>query len=290
MTKDDVKAAKACRKAAERGDASAQFNLAIMYDHGWGVPHDCSQSAVWYRKAAEQGFAVAQYYLGVAYWEGQGIPQDYAQASAWYRKAAAQGDAAAQFSLGAAYYDGRGVPQDYEEAYFWLNLAASGKSENIKVEEIDKLRADAASQLTSDILCRVQERARKVTEARTVTSTPQLAHAFLNRPSRETNRAAPGEVRRIRKFWSSVFFTVLFFPGWIGLALAPLGLLLAAVPAYFSWKVFSIFVESYLGNVRQAQCPNCERLVNFWVSTGFPCPYCGHLLMQNGNRLYDTTP
>jgi hypothetical protein len=45
---------KACRLAAEKGDARAQFSLGEMYDTGWGVPRDDAQAAQWYRKAVEQ--------------------------------------------------------------------------------------------------------------------------------------------------------------------------------------------------------------------------------------------
>jgi TPR repeat protein len=73
-----------------------------LYDDGRGVPQDNLQAASWYRKAAEQGNADAQYSLGRLYYEGRGVPQDYAQAAAWHRKAAEQGDAVAQGSLGLA--------------------------------------------------------------------------------------------------------------------------------------------------------------------------------------------
>ena len=45
----------------------------------------------WYRKAAEQGNATAQYNIGVCYDNGYGVTKDYAEAVKWYRKAAAQG-------------------------------------------------------------------------------------------------------------------------------------------------------------------------------------------------------
>ena len=44
------------------------------------------------RKAAEQGNADAQWGLGEKYENGEGVPQDYAQAFVWYRKAADQND------------------------------------------------------------------------------------------------------------------------------------------------------------------------------------------------------
>jgi TPR repeat protein len=112
------------RKAAEQGNADAQFNLGYLYDKGQGVPQDYAQAAAWYRKAAEQGFAPAQFNLGVLYHDGHGVPQDYMQVATWFRKAAKQGDALAQGRLGLMYDIGQGVPQDCAQAAFWLRKAA----------------------------------------------------------------------------------------------------------------------------------------------------------------------
>ena len=73
------------RPLAERGDATAQFNLGIMYDTGLGVPQDYAEAARWYRKAADQGNATAQFNLGFMYSNGRGVPQDYAKAVKWSR-------------------------------------------------------------------------------------------------------------------------------------------------------------------------------------------------------------
>jgi len=92
------------RKAAEQGNASAQFNLGAAYYNGDGVPQDYAQAAAWYRKAAEQGNSEAQYYLGVAYDTGQGVQQDDAQSAVWFRMAADQGNVQAQYNLGVMYH------------------------------------------------------------------------------------------------------------------------------------------------------------------------------------------
>ena len=42
---------------AEQGDATAQYNLGVMYALGEGVPENDAEAATWYRKAAEQGHA-----------------------------------------------------------------------------------------------------------------------------------------------------------------------------------------------------------------------------------------
>ena len=48
-----------------------------------------------WRKAAERGDAEAQYWLGRCYYFGEGVAWDRAEAVKWFRKAAEQGDASA---------------------------------------------------------------------------------------------------------------------------------------------------------------------------------------------------
>ena len=112
------------RLAAKQGDASAQFNLGVMYANGDGVPQDYTEAEKWYRLAAKQGNADAQSNLGVMYADGKGVPQDPTEAEKWYRLAAQQGVSQAQYNLGLRYYNGDGVPQDYTEAEKWYRLAA----------------------------------------------------------------------------------------------------------------------------------------------------------------------
>lgn len=89
---DYATALKEFRPLAAQGDAAAQYNLALMYDFGLGVPQDHAEAATWFRKAAEQGNADAQYALGVMYRNGQGVFEDFVFAYAWMNLAAAQGN------------------------------------------------------------------------------------------------------------------------------------------------------------------------------------------------------
>ena len=89
------------------------------------MPQSDTEAAKWFRRAADQGDALAQFYLGVMYNEGRGVPQDYAEAAKWYRLAADQGDAQAQYNLGLSYARGEGVTPDPIAAHMWLNLAAA---------------------------------------------------------------------------------------------------------------------------------------------------------------------
>jgi hypothetical protein len=122
---DYATALKKWRLLAEAGDATAQYNLGVMYAEGQGVPQDDEEAAKWFRLAAEQGHADAQRNLGVMYILGQGVPQDFQEAAKWYRKAAEQGDADAQCTLGEMYEAGQGVPQNRAVAYALYSLAAS---------------------------------------------------------------------------------------------------------------------------------------------------------------------
>jgi TPR repeat protein len=63
-----------------------------MYDAGRGVLQDHAEAAKWLQKAADQGNANAQYDLGIAYFKGLGVPQDYAIAYMWLNLGATGGN------------------------------------------------------------------------------------------------------------------------------------------------------------------------------------------------------
>ena len=117
-------AAKWYRKAAEQGNADAQYRLGFMYAHGKGVEKDEVEAARWYYKAAERGDSAAQYSLGLMYANGEGVEKDEAKAVQLFRKAAEQGHVAAQFNVGVSYHYGWGVAKDESEAMKWYRKAA----------------------------------------------------------------------------------------------------------------------------------------------------------------------
>jgi TPR repeat protein len=131
-----------------------------MYVSGRGVPQDDAEAARWYRKAAEQGNAAAQFLVGLSYSSGEGVPQDYAEAVRWFRKAADHGNASAQFSLGVMYSKGQGVPQDYAEAHMWFNLAASRASGDDQ-KKFSDARELVAKKMTAEQIAGAQRRARE---------------------------------------------------------------------------------------------------------------------------------
>jgi TPR repeat protein len=89
-TGDYATAVSLWRPLAEQGDADAQYNLALMYDNGGGVPQDDAEAVRWFRMAAGQGNVRAQNNLGVMYAKGEGVPQDYIQAYMWWNLSASR--------------------------------------------------------------------------------------------------------------------------------------------------------------------------------------------------------
>ena len=112
-------------RAAELGDADAQFDLGFVYSAGLGdFEADRAEALTWYRRSAEQGFARAQSALGSAYAYGHSLEQDFTQAATWCRLSAEQGDAEGHLCMALLYAGGCGVEQDYAESARWYRLAA----------------------------------------------------------------------------------------------------------------------------------------------------------------------
>lgn len=77
-----------------------------------GVSQDPAKAAEWYLKAAEQGNADAQFLIGSMYIDGKGVPNDMAKSFYWLKKAAGQGHAFAYLGLGMIHKEGLEVPKD----------------------------------------------------------------------------------------------------------------------------------------------------------------------------------
>ena len=66
------------------------------------MSHD--QSAKWFSRSATQNKIQAQYDLAINFKNGKGVPQDDNTAFLWFQKAALNGHAAAKYNLGLMYY------------------------------------------------------------------------------------------------------------------------------------------------------------------------------------------
>ncbi len=128
------------RRAAEQGDANAQFFMGWVCANGDGVPKDDAQALSWYQKAAAQKHNGAQNNLGWMYNSGRGVPKDNTEAANWYLKAAQNGNAHAQNNIGMKYENGTGVERNLSEALRWFKAAAAQGNEDAK-KNLDRLQS-----------------------------------------------------------------------------------------------------------------------------------------------------
>ena len=118
-------------KAANAGNAEAQYDLATLYLRGAGVPKSLEDAASWFSRAAREGkLAKAQYALGVLYARGKGVQQNDVEAVLLYRRAADQGYVPAITEVGLAFLHGKGVKQDVVRARRFLERAAEAGEVN----------------------------------------------------------------------------------------------------------------------------------------------------------------
>ena len=115
---------------------------------------------MWFRRAAERGNAAAQYNMGASYATGVGVEKNDAEAAKWFHRAADQGMAFAELNLGLLYAAGRGVPQDNVEAMTWLQLSLFALPPGGARSDVARAMQDVSAKMTSEQLQDAKDRAR----------------------------------------------------------------------------------------------------------------------------------
>ncbi len=115
-----------CVRAAELGNAQAQYELGRLYDNGKEVLQDEEAALKLYTAAAEQGHVEAHYSLGWMLIEEGGVLQDNEAALKWWTRAAELGDTRTPYLLGCMYALGEAVPQNNVLAFMWFSIATRG--------------------------------------------------------------------------------------------------------------------------------------------------------------------
>ncbi|WP_462163130.1 tetratricopeptide repeat protein [Pseudoalteromonas xiamenensis] len=132
VTKNERKAAELLQKAVDLNLPDAMFDLAVMYKEGEGVKKDLQTAVSLFTRAAHKDLPAAQFNLGVMYTNGEGVVKDYAVAMDWYEKAAANNYTLAQFNLALMYFQGLGVEESVEKSYIWNRIAEYNGNENAR--------------------------------------------------------------------------------------------------------------------------------------------------------------
>jgi hypothetical protein len=118
------------RRAAEAGNAEAQYTLAELHLKGEGVTKDFAAAVDLFRRSGERGLARSQYALGLLYARGLGVEKSDVDAVLWWQRAADQGHLAAVAQVGLALLRGQGVERNLDAARKMLLRAAEGDEVN----------------------------------------------------------------------------------------------------------------------------------------------------------------
>jgi len=116
--------------AAQRGEPTAQYELATLYAEGLGVPRDLNSALSWAGKAADQGHHEAQFSAGRVFIES-GDPATKAKGLDYLSKAAAAGHSTAVLFLATAVGNGQfGLTKDEARAEeLLIPLAEKGNAD-----------------------------------------------------------------------------------------------------------------------------------------------------------------
>ncbi len=119
------------------GDEAAQaaYNLAVMYEQGYGSQRSNERIVALYKSAAERGSIDAQYNYGGLFYAGERLPKSIENAVYWWSQAANAGHAQAQYNMAVLLFEGREVDQSLQLASQWVSYsAASGYQPAIKLQ------------------------------------------------------------------------------------------------------------------------------------------------------------
>ena len=131
MKPDPEKAIQAYEEAASLGDSQVMITLARALALGQaGFPKDPKRAERYLRDAAESGNATAQYYLALEYDRGNpgrlfGLTPDDSELFRWALLSAEQGYAAAQVTVALDYLNGYGTQRNVDLARQWCEKAAA---------------------------------------------------------------------------------------------------------------------------------------------------------------------
>ena len=152
---------------AKRGDAGAQFSVAIAYEDGVGTKKDMKQAFDWYSKAAKQGHEGAQYKMGTFYEQGRVVKKDPKTAMEWYKKAADNGSRQAKKRLSAKAESDKKVEQaKLERERQQREAATKAEQERQAAAKAEQQRQAAAAKEKARKEAAAKEKARKDAAAR----------------------------------------------------------------------------------------------------------------------------
>ena len=146
-------------KDPKRSDA--MYNLAIIFDNGFGLQTNKTRALYYYEAASDLSNMYAQYNLGWKYYNGEDVNKDVVKAFELYKSAADYGHPQAMYNLANMYYSGTGTVKNLKLAFkTFLNAKIRGINESNYF--IDKISNEISSQelivLTEEFSSLIEEK------------------------------------------------------------------------------------------------------------------------------------
>ena len=146
-------------KDPKRSDA--MYNLAIIFDNGFGLQTDKTRALYYYEAASDLSNIYAQYNLGWKYYNGENVNKDVVKAFGLYKSAADYGHPQAMYNLANMYYSGIGTVKNLKLAFkTFLNAKIRGINESNYF--IDKISNEISPQelivLTEEFSSLIEEK------------------------------------------------------------------------------------------------------------------------------------
>ena len=115
-----IAAATYFEKAAQRGYHPAQYQLALMYDRGEGVPQNKQKALFWAIQSAKQADPESLFTVAVWLERGYSGKEDFPMALSFYELSAMAGNPKAMASLISIYQGGaQDLSPDVQKAAYW---------------------------------------------------------------------------------------------------------------------------------------------------------------------------
>tara|TARA_B100000927_G_C16303488_1_gene404431 strand:- start:61 stop:669 length:609 start_codon:yes stop_codon:yes gene_type:complete len=142
--------------------SDAMFNIALIYDNGFGVQTDKTRAIYYYEAASQLSNKYALYNLGWMYFNGENVNKDVIKAFELYKLASDFGHPRAMYNLANMYFSGTGTVKDLKMSYkMFLKSKMNGISESefyiqkisqtLKPEELNLLNAEFDSLIEKKI-------------------------------------------------------------------------------------------------------------------------------------------
>ena len=97
--------------------SDAMFNIALIYDNGFGIQTDKTRALYYYESASELSNKYSLFNLGWMYYNGENVNKDVFKAFELYKMSSDFGHPRAMYNLANMHFTGTGTVKDLKMAY-----------------------------------------------------------------------------------------------------------------------------------------------------------------------------